>query len=228
MMYKAYLLICWVTFSLVSLGQNKTDDKIQMLDTKLRRGEVTVSDVLSDENVMSLHSITAFREVVKRHAKPGPLTIVTNSEVGVRITVNGTVVSNSGAPLKDVLIYFYQTSDKGWYSDTTVHISGNEGDHRHARLFGYLKTDYKGAFTFTTIRPQGYPQSDLPAHIHIQLWDSNSNLLIGAPGELLFDDDPRMTPARRQRSLSEGFLIAPNQGSKEKPVYNFRLVTRVE
>ncbi|MEP6595061.1 MAG: hypothetical protein ABJA71_03900 [Ginsengibacter sp.] len=94
----------------------------------------------------------------------------------------------------------------GWYSDTAAHVSMFEGDTRHARLFAYLKTNGKGQFEFETIQPRGYPNSDLPAHIHISVW-KGEHLVRGVPGELLFDDDPRLTPERRLRSLSNKFLI---------------------
>jgi protocatechuate 3,4-dioxygenase beta subunit len=101
----------------------------------------------------------------------------------------------------------------------------NEGDMRHARLFGYLKTDSDGKFEFETIQPRGYPNSDLPAHIHITVW-KNASLLNGVSGELLFDDDPRLTPERRQRSLSEGFLIEKNKGTLQVPVYFYAITSK--
>lgn len=120
--------------------------------------------------------------------------------------------------LNDALVYFYHTSDKGWYSDTAPHILMNEGDMGHARLFGYLKTDSKGQFEFETIRPKGYPNSDLPAHIHLMVW-KDDQVVAGLPNELQFDDDPRLTPDRRSRSLREGNLIKKNSGTADKPVY---------
>lgn len=57
-------------------------------------------------------------------------------------------------------------------------------------------------------RPAGYPNSNLPAHIHIE---------IAVPGdeprtfisEILFADDPRLTNEVRERSLREGLVIFP-------------------
>jgi protocatechuate 3,4-dioxygenase beta subunit len=53
----------------------------------------------------------------------------------------------------------------------------NEGDRRHARLFGYLRTDENGKFEFSTVKPKGYPNSTLPAHIHIEISLSESKIL---------------------------------------------------
>ena len=188
------------------------------IDSKLAKGQTSNSAVLSDPNYMFLHSQTAFRQVIKKHAKPGKVTIITDAEPGKKITVKGTIKTSNNKMLNDALVYFYHTSDKGWYSDTAAHILMNEGDMGHARLFGYLKTDSKGQFEFETIRPKGYPNSDLPAHIHIMVW-KDDQVVAGLPNELQFDDDPRLTPDRRSRSLREGNLVEKNSGTADKPVY---------
>jgi protocatechuate 3,4-dioxygenase beta subunit len=68
-------------------------------------------------------------------------------------------------------------------------------DEAHSRLFGYVKTGSDGRYEFRTIRPGGYPQAPIPQHIH---------MLVTAAGyrdhkcqstcQLVFADDPRMTP----------------------------------
>ena len=170
------------------------------IDSKLAKGQTSTSAVLSDPNYMLLHSQTAFRQIIKKHAKSGKVTIITDAEPGKKIIVKGTIKTSNNKTLNDALVYFYHTSDKGWYSDTAAHILMNEGDMEHARLFGYLKTDSKGQFEFETIRPKGYPNSDLPAHIHIMVW-KDDQVVAGLPNELQFDDDQWLTPGRRSRSL---------------------------
>jgi protocatechuate 3,4-dioxygenase beta subunit len=71
---------------------------------------------------------------------------------------------------------------------------------------GYLNTNQNGLFEFRTIRPAGYPNSNLPAHIHVE---------VAVPGdephtfisEILFADDSRLTSDVRERSLREGLVI---------------------
>lgn len=201
---------------------------ISTIDNELQSKVKTISEVLSDTGLMYLHYLTPFREVIKKNATADPIIIVAKNEPGVKIVVNGTVTNNSGKPLSNVLIYFYQTSDKGWYSDTAVHILIREGDHRHARIFGYVKTNAEGKFQIMSIRPNGYPKSDLAAHIHIQMWKEDGKLLLGIPGELQFDDDIRMTEQRRQKSVAEGFLIAKNEGTKEEAIYNYIIKSKSE
>jgi protocatechuate 3,4-dioxygenase beta subunit len=206
------------------MGQGTTD-VINKLDLKLKSAKTTVSKVLGNDSLMYLHSLAPFREIIKENAKAEHITIISDSEPGTQITIKGLVTDEKGNPSRNLIVYFYQTSDKGWYSDTAAHILAYEGDFRHARLFGYLKTDNNGVFSFTTIKPKGYPKSDLAAHIHIHFWDAASNPLRG-PGELQFDDDPRMTPERRRESLASGYLISKNSGTEKLPVYEYKIVLK--
>jgi protocatechuate 3,4-dioxygenase beta subunit len=219
---KFYSLISILLISGCTYSQQK-ERLINEIDEKLTRGQVSISNVLSNPQYMFLHSQIPFREIIKKHATTGKVRIITEAEPGKKITVKGVIQRHDAKPLSDALLYFYHTSDKGWYSDTAAHISGYEGDPQHARLFGYLKTDSKGQFEFETIQPKGYPNSDLPAHIHIMLW-KDGRVVNRIPGELLFDDDPRLTADRRSRSLNEGFLIEKNSGSLQQPVYFYRIV----
>lgn len=203
-----------------SYGQD-TLSVIKEIEKDILSNSKAISEILKDTSLIYLHSLTSFREVIKRNANDKEIEIVSDIEPGTRILVKGILLNKNGDPLPNILIYFYHTSDKGWYSDTSVHILKYEGDHRHSRLFGYVKTDDKGNFAIKTIRPNGYPMSDLAAHIHLQMWKEDGSLLLGVPGELQFDDDVRMTDERRKKSLSEGFLISKNMGTKDKPIYNY-------
>jgi protocatechuate 3,4-dioxygenase beta subunit len=178
---------------------------IDHVDQLLKSGRVSTSAVLSDPQYLSLHEWPRFRLAIRSNAARGVLATVSPSENGTRLRFKGSVVDSRsrGTPAR---IYLYQTSSKGWYSEKAAHISGNSGDQRHARLFGYLLSDESGHFEVKTIRPAGYPESSLPAHIHVEI-ESLVN-----PGqvmitEALFADDPRLTPEARRRSEQEGFVI---------------------
>lgn len=198
------------------------DQTVKKLDSLLQRKSFSASDILSDETYMYLHSKTEFRNLIKKHAPVGKITIVTSAEPGKRIKVKCSVADKDGKPYPNALVYAYQTSAKGWYSDTAAHILINEGDMRHARLFGYVFTDNNGNFELETIQPSGYPQSDLPAHIHLAMW-KDGKYVPGVPGELLFDDDERLIPERKRRALNEGFLISSNTGTTNAPVYFYSI-----
>lgn len=209
---------------MISACAQKPTDIIKNLDVKLASKDITVSQILQDTAYMDLHSLTAFRDLIKKYAYEDAVTMITLIEPGTRITIKGKLTDEKAQPVKNALIYVYQTSDKGWYSDTAAHVLLMEGDMRHARLFAYLRTNNEGHFTLYTIMPKGYPGSDLAAHIHIQIWDANGEPLRG-PGELQFEEDPRMTDERKERSLEEGYLISRNSGTKQNPIYEYVIKT---
>ncbi|MBK7600252.1 MAG: hypothetical protein IPJ07_17725 [Acidobacteria bacterium] len=187
----------------------ETDAMKQIIDkakAALESGKSTTA-ILTGSSYLTAHEWPRFRKQIRDSAQPSPVTIVSEKEPGQALIVAGRVVDGRGQAVKAVVIYFYQTSDKGWYSDQAAHIGGMEGDRRHARLFGYLKTNDEGRFELRTIRPAGYPHSNLPAHIHVEVEGANSpaGSLIT---EIQFDDDPRLTAEWRERSQREGFVIA--------------------
>lgn len=197
-------------------------EQINSIDTRLSKVETTVTQVITDTTLMHLHSLTAFREVIKKNALPEKIKLNAVNEPGTAITVKGIVVDELGNAQTNKLVYVYQTSARGWYADTGVHILQNEGDRKHARLFGYCKTDGFGKFEILTIKPAGYPNSGLPAHIHIEVAIDKGKMLIT---ELQFDDDSRLVGQVRERSIKEHFLIEKNTGTLSDPVYSYRIVT---
>jgi protocatechuate 3,4-dioxygenase beta subunit len=172
----------------------------------LQSGKST-TDILTDAAFLPAHEWPRFRQLIHDSTQSSPLTIVTSTEPGLRLLVYGRVADESGQPVIGATLYVYHTSAKGWYSDRAAHISANQGDRKHARLFGYLKTDGDGRFELHTIRPAGYPDSDLPAHIHVEIEPAGAGLR-SLVTEIQFDDDPRLTPEWRRRSKQEGFVIA--------------------
>jgi protocatechuate 3,4-dioxygenase beta subunit len=197
---------------------DKETDAVQKLidqaDAALRSGKSTTS-ILTNASFLSAHELPRFRRLIRLSAQSVPITIVTPIEPGEPLVVTGQVVDVDDRPVKQAIMYFYQTSAKGWYADRAAHYSAHEGDRKHARLFGYLKTDDEGGFELRTIRPVGYPDTDLPAHIHVELERTKK----GAGSfvtEIQFDDDPRLTAEWRKRSQQEGFVIGKVKTGSEK------------
>jgi len=145
-MSKQFLFTLFIYFPIAVFSQ--AEKIISDIDKDLSENRRTISDVLSEKSLMHLHSSKLFRDVIKKNAEAGEITIVTQNEPGVKTEINGTVTNKAGKPLANLLIYFYQTSDNGWYSDTGAHILVYEGDYGHARLFGYVKTDHAAGLKF--------------------------------------------------------------------------------
>ena len=181
---------------------------IDKAEASFTNADTTTSSLLANPEYIPAHEWPRFRQLIRAQATANQLTVVTAQEPGDPLVVTGTIRDKQGAPLNGALIYFYQTSGKGWYSDKAPHISGNSGDQKHARLFGYLNTNQNGQYEFRTVRPAGYPNSNLPAHIHIEIaiQGAEPHTFIS---EILFADDPRLTSDVRERSLREGLVIFP-------------------
>jgi protocatechuate 3,4-dioxygenase beta subunit len=173
----------------------------------IKAKETTTSGLLKDVKLVKAHEYPRFRQLIRDHADTGKTIIVTIDEPGQHLIVNGRIFDKHGKAAANALIYMYQTNSDGWYSDKAYHISGNEGDHRYARLFGYLRTDREGRYEFETIKPSGYPGSELPGHVHmfVEIGEGEDQQNIGT--EIQFDDDPRLTPSMRQRSEQERAII---------------------
>jgi hypothetical protein len=180
-------------------------ERIDAAEQALRSGR-SASDVLGDADLVSLHEWPRFRSAIRQYATASRTTLVSAGEPGAPLVVIGRVLERGGHPARGLKVYAYQTSSRGWYSDRAAHISGMEGDRKHARLFGYITTDDAGKFELRTIRPAGYPESDLPAHIHLEVSATDGPGLIT---EVQFEDDPRLTSRMRDRSRGERFIIAP-------------------
>lgn len=193
--------------------------KVAAVAAELQGGRVDVDAVLADPRYMPLHGYTSFRAVIRRFARVGGVTLVTADEPGPRCVAHGRVVDAEGRPVAGAELYVYQTDARGWYAAEAPHIGVNSGDQRHARLFGVVRTDADGRYELRTIRPGGYPRTDLPAHIHFEVK--------GLVTEILFEDDPRLTPERRAEGERSGFVVAkPRAGADGVTRYEANFVVR--
>ncbi len=195
------LLICFK----LAVAQSDSTALLKEAEYKLADKSASVSSILSDKKYVTIHPQTPFRELIKKYSTTDALNIVTADEPGNKIKVTGTVKNKAGKPIAGALIYLYQTDARGWYAADAPHVSAYEGDMRHARLFGYVKTNNKGQFELQTVKPSGYPKSDLPAHIHIHLSADGYGSYVT---ELLFDDDERLVGNIRSNAQRNRFIIA--------------------
>lgn len=113
------------------------------------------------------------------------------NEKGQKLIVTGTVFQIDGkTPAPDVIIYYWQTDNDGYYSPKP------ELDNRvkrHGYIRGWVKTDEKGKYTIRTIRPSPYPNDILPAHIHLSVKEPDVAHEYYTD-EINFDDDKLLIP----------------------------------
>jgi protocatechuate 3,4-dioxygenase beta subunit len=189
----------------MSFSQTDSASLLREAEAKLKGNKVAVSSVLMDPAYAALHELISFRETISRYSTDEVLTITPATEPGKKIKVTGTIKNKDGQPVAGALVYLYQTDARGWYAADAPHISMNEGDFRHARLFGYVRTDKNGKFELHTIKPSGYPKSDLPAHIHVHV---SAEGYYPSGTEFLFEDDERLKGEILNRAIVDGGLIA--------------------
>lgn len=193
--------------------QTNKDDFIKEAEEKLKNNKATISQILTDKKYDALHPETSFRNIIEKYAKAETISIATDTIPGKKIKVNGMVKGPDGNPVAGALVYLYQTDSRGWYAADAPHVNMNEGDMRHARIFGYVKTGKDGKFELHTIKPAGYPRSDLPAHIHVHVSANDYSSFVN---EFLFDDDERLVGDIRSQAVRNQFIISKPE-TAEKP-----------
>jgi protocatechuate 3,4-dioxygenase beta subunit len=119
--------------------------------------------------------------------------IASPDEPGIPMIIEGHVRDRQGRAAAGVIVYAYHTNARGIYP--TDERKRGQASFRHGMLRAWVRTDSEGRYRFDTIRPGGYPNTDIPAHVHVQVLE---------PGrcayyldDLMFTDDPRLTPAQR-------------------------------
>jgi len=127
-------------------------------------------------------------------AAPARSRIAGPRETGSPLLVEGIVRGLDDMPRAGIVVYAYQTNDGGIYPPEN-RFSG--AARRHGTLRGWSTTDASGRYVFETIRPGGYPGSDLPAHIHMHVLElGRCTYYID---DIVFTDDPRLTPEKRRQ-----------------------------
>ena len=124
---------------------------------------------------------------------PARITIAPESEPGSRLTVSGRVLGRDDRPLAGASIYVYHTDAKGQY------VPGTTGGSERPRLFGYLRSDARGSYSFSTIRPGSYPNSRNPGHIHFEVVAEGHQPRIY---EIVFEGDPLIPDSFRAQARS--------------------------
>jgi protocatechuate 3,4-dioxygenase beta subunit len=130
--------------------------------------------------------------------------IAPGNEPGDAMRIDGIVRDKAGRPAGNVIVYAYHTDNKGIYpTDTRFHV-------RHGRLRGWARTGVDGRYRFDTIRPAGYPNTDIAQHVHMHIIEvGRCTYYID---DIQFDDDPRLTTTAR------GYNSGRGGGGVVKPV----------
>jgi catechol 1,2-dioxygenase len=122
---------------------------------------------------------------------------------GQRLVVSGTVyAADCTTPLAGATLWVWQTDADGVYGPGhgTANITC-------CYLQGTLRTDARGRYQFTTVKPGHYQgQADAPpAHIHFDVRHPDAGALLT---ELLFEGDPSVLPGTQQGQIARLTTVA--------------------
>ncbi len=117
-----------------------------------------------------------------------------------QLKISGIIYQNDGkTPAADVLLYIYQTNEKGVYPKRN---NSKGWEKRHGYIRGWIKTNTKGQYTLYTFRPASYPNTVIPQHIHITVKETDKNEYY--LDDFYFDDDPNLTSRIRNKKKFRG------------------------
>lgn len=126
-------------------------------------------------------------------------TLANQQEAGTRMEVSGIVYKPDGStPAEGVILYFYHTDAKGYYSPAKDQKVGLRNGH----LRGWIKTNKLGQYKIITIQPAPYPGASIPAHIHCTVKEPHLNEYY--IDEIEFDDDDFLTDDIKQQREKRG------------------------
>ena len=108
--------------------------------------------------------------------------------------IEGTVRDGAGRPVPGIVVYAYHTDARGYYPQ--------RGATRHGSLRGWVRSDAAGRYRFDTIRPASYPETSIPAHVHMHVIEPGRGTYY--IDDILFDDDPLLTSGERSRQQGRG------------------------
>lgn len=126
--------------------------------------------------------------------------VASASEPGEKLEMSGTVYQANGkTPALNVILYVYHTDARGYYSPA---LNATGLARRHGHLRGWMRTNARGEYKFTTIKPAPYPNADNPAHIHPIFKEPDKNEYY--IDEYVFDDDLLLTQEKRSQLENRG------------------------
>jgi len=131
----------------------------------MKSGVLTLVLAVAGVSAPAVAQDVEYQRAVERAQKQRPATLATTARIapptepGTSLVVRGRLLGLNGSPVPNAVVFAYHTDREGLYDRR------ENGPHSW-RLRGWVKTDDDGRFTFETIRPGSYPNSNNPPHVH--------------------------------------------------------------
>lgn len=156
----------------------------------------------SEDNVLNLikkNAATAGTEGMGASGAPDTVSwktvLAKKSDEGEPMVISGKIFQPDGKTFApDVLIYLYHTDAYGNY--------GKKGEHKHGRFRGWMLSDPKGRYEFSTIKPASYPNTTFAAHVHMTL--TGENFKEDWIDSILFEGDKFISAQERSQAGKKG------------------------
>lgn len=191
----------------------KAEEALANLEKALGQGYESPSDILSRLEFETLLADSKSREriheLLRNHTRESQVTMVRAGEPGDRLRVRGQLVdSKTKKPVRDGILYLYQTDAEGLYRQG----QSSGGGSGNPRLFAFVAPDKNGRFELLTIVPGSYPGQRISKHIHY---------VAEAPGysrvvrEVIFDEEPRPSSRTKSRAEQSGISIVTRKKAED-------------
>lgn len=141
------------------------------MDMNTRNSVAILLTVLVTSSLLVAQDVQYIRAIERaQQQRPATLTtvgrIAPEAEPGAPLVVRGQLLNTDGSPAAGAVVFAYQTDKGGLYDKP------ENGPHSW-RLRGWVTAGPDGRFTFQTIRPGSYPNSNNPPHVHFTAFLAN-------------------------------------------------------
>lgn len=146
--------------------------------------------------------------------------IAPSAEPGTPLVLHGRIVNADGSPAANTIVFAYHTDRTGLYDKREA------GPHSW-RLKGWARAGQDGRFTFETIRPGSYPNSNNPAHVHFTAFLPSGERYHA--GGMQFANDPLVGQSARDTGARDEFgEVRPvrREGNTEHVTFALRINPR--
>lgn len=181
--------------------RGELDRALDLFSDELGRG-FDPAQALADPAWTQARRDPRFQRIVREATVAAESWIAPYDEPGDRFVWILKLETATGEPIPGLLVYADQTDASGTYGP-------DQEDNRNPRLWAYALSDEQGEVRFHTIRPAPHTARPGLQHIHYRVGAASTADL---SGRALFEDDPLLDDAARERARRQGWPILRLQG----------------